>query len=449
MPPPTRVVVVLNRDLRVHDHPALSAAAEQYDEQVVLFVVDDRLVGSGAVGPNRARFLCQALADLRGALRGRGGELHVRRGDRVNEAMKVADEVGASALYVTRDVGALAQEREAALGKAAAGEGRRFETFPGVTVVDPDALRASGGGHYRVFTPFWRAWRDHPRRSPLPVPRRLKAPGGLACGRLPAPAELTDGAASPELPEGGETAGRAAMDRWLESGMESYDEGHDDLAGDRTSRLSPYLHFGCVSPVELESRAGIGPGAEAFVRQLAWRDFHHQVTLAFPEIGHRDYRSRGRRWRHDHDALDAWRLGQTGYPIVDAGMRQLRTEGWMHNRARLITASFLTKTMGLDWRHGARHFMHWLVDAEVANNYGNWQWVAGTGNDTRPNRVLNPIRQAERFDPDGAYVRRHVPELAGIEGRAVHQPWKLGALERSALDYTERIVDHETAAVRP
>jgi deoxyribodipyrimidine photo-lyase len=233
------------------------------------------------------------------------------------------------------------------------------------------------------------------------------------------------------------------MRRWLSSDLSSYDDGHDDLAGDRTSRLSAYLHFGCLSPTELEHRAGRGPGADAFVRQLAWRDFHHQVTLAFPEIDRRDYRPRGRSWRHDEVALEAWRRGRTGYPIVDAGMRQLRAEGWMHNRARMITASFLTKTMGLDWREGASHFMYWLADADVANNYGNWQWMAGTGNDTRPNRVLNPIRQAERLDPEGDYVRRYVPELAGVEGRAVHQPWKLSPPERSALNYPERIVDHE------
>jgi len=184
--------------------------------------------------------------------------------------------------------------------------------------------------------------------------------------------------------------------------------------------------------------SGRAPG---LIRQLAWRDFLHQVTAAFPAIATTDYRPRPTGWRRDDDALAAWRSGRTGIPIVDAGMRQLLAEGWMHNRARLITASFLTKTLGLDWRHGAAHFFRWLVDGDIANNAGNWQWAAGTGNDTRPNRVLNPIRQAHRFDADGEYVRRHVPELAAVPGRAVHEPWRLSKAERAGLDYPAPLLD--------
>ncbi len=211
---------------------------------------------------------------------------------------------------------------------------------------------------------------------------------------------------------------------------------------------SPYLHFGCVSPLELALRLGDREGGEAFVRQLCWRDFHHQVTASFGAIATDEYRPRGDRWRRRTADLDAWKEGRTGYPIVDAGMRQLRREGWMHNRARLITASFLTKDLYVDWRLGAGHFMRWLVDGDVANNSGNWQWVAGTGNDTRPHRVFNPLRQAERFDPSGDYVRRYVPELASVAGPAVHRPWMLPATQRAALDYPEPIVDHDEAVAR-
>jgi len=186
-------------------------------------------------------------------------------------------------------------------------------------------------------------------------------------------------------------------------------------------------------------------GEDAFARQLCWRDFHQQVLAANPQLPSRDYRPRGDRWRTDARAARAWREGRTGYPIVDAGMRQLALEGFMHNRARMIVASFLTKTLYLDWRLGAAHFAALLLDADVANNVGNWQWVAGTGNDTRPNRVLNPIRQALRFDPHGDYVRRHVPELAGVAGRAVHEPWRLGAARR-LLAYPEPLVDHDAGA---
>jgi len=180
-------------------------------------------------------------------------------------------------------------------------------------------------------------------------------------------------------------------------------------------------------------------GGEEFVRQLSWRDFHHQVTHAFPAMSRDDYR-RPRQWRHDEVALDAWKRGLTGVPIVDAGMRQLAREGWMHNRARLLVASFLTRRLAVDWRAGARHFLDLLADGDVANNSGNWQWVAGTGNDTRPNRVFNPIRQAHRFDPEGDYVRRYVPELESVEGGAVHEPWKLEPLLRRRLTYPDPIV---------
>jgi deoxyribodipyrimidine photo-lyase len=192
------------------------------------------------------------------------------------------------------------------------------------------------------------------------------------------------------------------------------------------------------------ARAIDGPGPAAFVRQLCWRDFYYQVTCAFPAISTEAYRNAGDTdWRADADALRHWQDGLTGVPVVDAGMRQLRAEGWMHNRARLITAAFLTKHLGVDWRPGVRWFFRWLLDGDVANNSGNWQWVAGTGNDTRPYRRFNPIRQAERFDPDGVYVRRYIPELASIEGRAVHQPWRLGR----TLDYPPPLESHRDDAV--
>ncbi|MFP5388518.1 MAG: cryptochrome/photolyase family protein, partial [Thermoleophilia bacterium] len=245
---------------------------------------------------------------------------------------------------------------------------------------------------------------------------------------------------------GGETAGRKAMWAFLRDGLAGYEEHHDDLAGDETSGLSPYLRFGCVSPLELLGEVRSRPGGAPFARQLCWRDFHHQVLAAFPALPRRDYRPRGDRWSRSRRAFEAWRAGRTGYPIVDAAMRQLRLEGRMHNRARMIVASFLTKDLYLDWRWGAGHFWDLLSDGEIANNAGNWQWVAGTGNDTRPNRVFNPIRQAHRFDPHGAYVRRYLPELEAIDGKSVHEPWRLDSAQRRQLDYPLPIVDHDEAA---
>jgi len=244
------------------------------------------------------------------------------------------------------------------------------------------------------------------------------------------------------LLRGGESAGAERARKWLRNGLEGYDgSGHDDLAADATSRLSPYLHFGCISARALAARARErgGEDAEAFVRQLCWRDFYAQLLAARPETQTEDLRSRGDRWVDDADALAAWKEGMTGFPLVDAGMRQLQAEGWMHNRARMVTASFLTKDLGIDWREGARHFFDLLLDGDVAQNIGNWQWVAGTGVDTRPNRVYNPAAQLKKLDPSGEYVRRHVEELAN---------WPAGDLSEPGLlapDYPRPILDHGDA----
>ncbi len=251
------------------------------------------------------------------------------------------------------------------------------------------------------------------------------------------------GSPSPELPQGGETVGRRRLERWLDDGLAAYGRRHDDLAANATSRLSPYLHFGCLSPLEVAERAQSRPGAQPFVRQLAWRDFFAQLLAANPQSAATDFRDRGDAWHDDADALAAWREGRTGYPVVDAGMRQLAREGWLHNRARLITASFLTKDLYLDWRLGAQHYFELLVDGDVASNAGSWQWVAGTGVDPRRHRIFNPTVQGKRFDPNGDYVRRYVPELAEIDGAAVHEPWRLGLLRPP--EYPEPIVDHAEA----
>ena len=406
-------LVLFTRDLRVHDHPALAAAADA-GPVVPLFVLDESLLASRNSSPNRAAFLVDCLHDLRRSLSARGTPLIVRRGDVITETMRVARATNAAALHVMADVSAHAKRRERLLEEACSATGVQLRRFPGVTVVPPGELRTGHRDHYRVFTPYWRVWRAHRWRPVAPAPRRLQ-PAALPPdhGTIPAAPSLVAGASSPLLPRGGEGAGRRLMHAWLRTGVSGHGASHDDLAGMGTSRLSPYLHFGCVSPLELVTRAEAAGDAEAFVRQLCWRDFHHQVTDAFPAIEGHDYRPRGQRWLHRPQALEAWKRGETGVPVVDAAMRQLLAQGWMPNRARLIAAGYLVRTLGIDWREGERHFMRWLVDGDVANNAGNWQWVAGTGNDTRPNRGFNVERQSRRFDSDGAYVRLHAPELAG------------------------------------
>jgi deoxyribodipyrimidine photo-lyase len=325
----------------------------------------------------------------------------------------------------------------------------RLRTHAGVTVVEPGELAPGGGDHYRVFTPYWRAWSEQPRRTSHPAPRELRLPAGIGPGRIPSLKRLSGDAPSPDLPRGGEGPARRRFDRWLRGGLADYESQRDTLAArSGTSHIGADLHFGGLSPATVLARVEGRPGGQAFARQLCWRDFHHQVLAARPDLPRVDYRHRGDRWRRSKRLADAWRQGRTGYPIVDAGMRQLAREGFMHNRARMIVASFLTKTLYLDWRLGAEHFSRLLVDADLANNVGNWQWVAGTGNDTRPNRVLNPLRQARRFDPEGEYVRRYVPELAAVPRGDVHEPWALDPAEQRALAYPAPIADHEEGAVQ-
>jgi deoxyribodipyrimidine photo-lyase len=442
-------LVLFTRDLRVHDQAALAAAVREAEHVVPLFVLDERLLAGRCAAPNRLAFLRDSLADLDRSLRERGARLIVRRGDVVRETVRLARASGAGAIYMSEDVSAYARARHARLSRACERERIRLRAFPGVTVVSAGALTPSGGGdHYRVFTPYFHAWSALSRFERAATPRRLQLPAEVRVGKLPSLKSLLrpGDAPSPELPAGGEQAGLTQMKRWLPRGLDEYEERHDDLAGDRTSHLSPFLHFGCLSPATALARAEGRAGAEAFARQLCWRDFHHQVLAARPDLPSADYRPRGDLWRQSKRLTEAWREGRTGYPIVDAGMRQLAREGWMHNRARLIVASFLTKLLYIDWRAGVAHFDALLIDADVANNVGNWQWVAGTGNDTRPNRVLNPIRQAHRFDPAGDYVRRYVPELSGVADRAIHEPWRLPAAQRRGLDYPKPVIDHVAAA---
>lgn len=438
-------VVLFTGDLRLHDNPTLRAALAGADEVVPLFVLDRAVEAAGFATPNRRAFLADCLTDLDAGLRKRGGRLVVRGGDVVEETCEVAAECGAGEVRTAGGVSGFAQRREDRLRRALESDGRRLHVHDAsLTVLPPGAVTPTGSDHFAVFTPYFRRWSAERPRDVLAAPRSVRVPAGV--GSEPVPARADTAGVSPGLAEGGETAGRGRLTAWQRAGLSSYEDGHDDLAGDMTSRLSPHLHFGTLSPTELVARARRvgGAGAEAFVRQLCWRDFHHQVLAARPDASSADYRTKHDRWRSEESAgaeIEAWQTGRTGYPVVDAAMRQLRHEGWMHNRGRLLTASFLTKTLYVDWRVGARHFLELLVDGDIANNQLNWQCMAGTGTDSRPNRVLNPVTQGRRYDPEGHYVRRWVPELSGLAGAAVHEPWKLPRPERARYDYPDPLVE--------
>lgn len=439
-------MALFTRDLRVHDNPVL-AAATRAAEVLPVFIVDETICATEYLSPNKAEFLVTALADLDEGLRRAGGQLIVRHGNTVREVCRLVRQCSVDEVHIAEDVSAYSRRREDRLRTQLAAVDCRLHVHTGsITVAAPGRLVPTGGREYfAVFTPYHRRWSQLPVRTPLSAPQYLRVPHGTGSEPVPAAKDLTTGTPSAQLPPGGESAGRRVARDWFREGIGAYADRHDDLAGDATSRLSPYLHFGCLSATELVHRSDLSAsGAAAFVRQLAWRDFHHQMLAARPELTRCDYRTRNDRWHDDTDALAAWQTGRTGYPIVDAGMRQLAAQGWMHNRARMITASFLAKTLYLDWRRGAKHFMGLLADGDLANNQLNWQWVAGTGADTRPNRVLNPIRQADRYDPDGAYVRRWIPELAHLDGGDIHRPWRWHA--DGVPGYPARIVDHEQAA---
>ncbi|WP_040699534.1 cryptochrome/photolyase family protein [Nocardia vinacea] len=431
-------IVLFTRDLRIHDNPALTAACREADSVVPLFVLDVDILARVRNAPNRMRFLAAALRELDEQLRARGGRLIIRRGRVVDEVERVAIDVDARSLHLATDVTRYSRGREHALRERLSRIGCGVQSHAAsITAVDPGAIRPdTGRGHYAIFTPYFRRWLDTPIRRPLAAPGTVTVPR-IAGEPIPDSADI--GAGSPELVVGGETTGRKVLEHWLSGPVRRYAEDKDVPAADGTSGLSPFLHFGCLSAAEVVTCTDTAdPGGYAFVRQLAWRDFYHQVLADRCDVAVSDYRAPLEPWRSDPPAEAAWQTGRTGYPMVDAGMRQLLTQGWMPGRARLIAASFLVKTLRVDWRAGAEHFEQWLVDADIANNRLNWQWMAGTGTDTRSSRVLNPLRQAERFDPDGDYVRRWLPELAMLPGVEIHRPWRAGI---RAADYPPPIVE--------
>ena len=431
----TTAIVWFRRDLRVHDNPSLTAAHRECDRVVPVFVLDPRLLEGRFPSPNRTWFLHGCLAELRQALRARGGDLVIREGLPEEVLPALARECGAGALYFAEDVSPFARARDRRVVEAVELDVR---PQPGHFVTDLDL------GPYTVFTPFHRAWQQLPRREVHGAPRALAFPSGLPVGRLPASPRPE--AADPFAP--GERVARERASAWLAGGLARYADHHDVLAGG-TSELSPYIHFGCLSVRELEERAS-GPGSAAFTRQLAWRDFYAHVLLHHPGNTRRAHK-REPDWDDDAGLLDAWREGRTGYPVVDAAMRQLLHRGWMHNRARLIAGCFLTKDLHLDWRAGEAHFMRHLLCGDEASNNGNWQWIASVGVDPAPyfRRMYNPTTQQRRHDPDGEYVRRWVPELRAVPLERLAEPWTMSAEEQAAAgcvigeDYPVPIVDHK------
>ena len=442
------------RDLRVRDLPALAAAARA-ERVVPVFVFDERLYRTGRFpSPPRTAFMLGCLRELDAALRERGARLVVRHGRPEREIPRLAHAAGARSVHWTADVSPWARRRDQRVVDALAKLSVRAHPHPGACVVDdPAAIRTQQGRPYTVFTPFSRTWLETERRALAVAPTELRLPSRLPVGRLPSPRDLGAELAAPLAFTPGERAGRRAAAPFLRAGLDGYERSHDVPAGG-TSRLSPYLRWGCLSPLELEAEVAAhrGDGARSYRRQLAWRDFYAAVLMHFPQVVRHEFqeRYRGLEWERPGAELEAWKQGRTGFPLVDAGMRQLAAEHWMHNRVRLVVGSFLTKDLHLDWRLGEAHFMALLVDGDMAANNGNWLWIASTGTDPAPyfQRLFNPIVQQRRHDPDGTYVRRWVPELRDVPDEHLAEPWRMDDDAQAAAgcvigrDYPEPIVDH-------
>jgi deoxyribodipyrimidine photo-lyase len=467
---PTTALLWYRRDLRVADHPALTFAVREFDRVVPVFVFDDALLRGRFASTPRTAFMLGCLRSLDEALRERGSALVVRRGRPEEELVALAEEAGAQAVLWTSDVAPYARARDMRVTRALRDAGVLARPQGGAYVVDVSRPRTQAGKPFTVFSPFHRHWLELERRTVHRAPSELPAlPGTVREGRLPALEDLGLDHASRPRPgavaawgdalavpfcEPGEPAARAALRRWLDGLIDAYADTHDLLAAGGTSGLSPYLRWGCVSAAECEQRAARrgGEGSRAWIRQLCWREFYAHVLLTHPDNARLEFQPRYRElaWVDDDQALDAWRAGRTGYPLVDAGMRQLARTGWMHNRARLVTGSFLTKDLHLDWRLGEAHFEALLLDGEPAQNNGNWQWVTSVGVDPAPyfRRIFNPMLQQRRFDPEGAYVRRWVPELRDVLDDRLVEPWTMSEEEQAAAncvigrDYPAPIVEH-------
>ena len=425
-------VLWLRRDLRVADHPALTAAAAE-GEMTALFVLDPVLWR--AVGPVRRAWIAATLRELDTRL-----PLTLRVGDPAAVVPAVAHGVGAERLHVERDTTPYAAARDRRVAAALREAGIEPVVSGTPYAVAPGEVTTKAGGNYAVFTPFSRAWAEHGWPAPEPAPTGLSTTGSDHDAEAVAMLDDALAAEHPALPDAGEEAARGRWRDFLDE-IGDYDEARDRPDLDGTSRLSPYLRLGVVHPRTL--LAELAPlrseGSRRFRLELAWRDFYADVLHHAPDSAWADLHPLGIEYDDPGAGFEAWQRGETGFPIVDAGMRQLLATGWMHNRVRMIVASFLTKDLHVWWPHGARHFLAHLLDGDIASNNHGWQWTAGTGTDASPYfRVFNPVTQGERFDPDGDYVRRWVPELRDLPGKRAHQPWKHGG----APGYPDPILDH-------
>jgi deoxyribodipyrimidine photo-lyase len=460
----------LRRDLRLSHHPALAAAVEAGMRIVPVYILDDETAGNWKMGGASRWWLAQSLRSLERRLRGIGSRLILRRGETERTLRDLIAETGAAAVYFARGYEPFQRELEERLKGALDEIGTECRRFGGQILFEPEKFVNRSGEPFRIFTPFYKALvqQDTPRRL-LPAPSELRSPQAwprsdkLESWELePARPDWTGGIRAAWTP--GEAAAQKRLQLFAETMVESYRDRRNFPETDATSRLSPHLAFGEISPrqvwhavltaAEASGRSEMG---ETYLKEIAWREFSYHLLFHFPALPEKAFKQEfdGFPWRDDACDLQAWRKGRTGYPIVDAGMRQLWQTGWMHNRVRMVVASFLIKHLLVPWQTGEAWFWDTLVDADLANNAASWQWVAGSAADAAPYfRIFNPVLQGEKFDPDGSYVRAFCPELARLPAAAIHKPWEAeGALldrarVKMGVTYPYPIISHAEARQR-
>jgi deoxyribodipyrimidine photo-lyase len=451
-----RVIHWFRRDFRITDNTALAAAVERGEEVVPVYLSSDWQGQHRWTGSARQEFLCGSFASLAKNLETIGGHLIIRKGDAVNELEKLLIETGATAIFANRDPDPFGRAVEARLARVCEAKGVELFLYKDICIHERDEVLTGQGTNYRVFTPYSKAWFSLPKPAPTGSIKQIKTPGGISSLPLP---QLSDWGlvSSVTIPESGERAARERLKSFLSARVGLYGEQRDipSLAG--TSQLSQDLRFGLISPRQILAAAkkveeGLAHDGRKsmmkFLTEIVWREFYMQLLWHYPELLDQEFNTtwRGMEWpgpAGQADSFDRWCEGQTGFPIVDAAMRQLAATGWMHNRARMIVAMFLTKNLHLDWRLGEAFFMRSLVDGEIASNNGGWQWSAGTGADAAPYfRIQNPWSQTKRYDPEGLYIRKWIPELKNVSTASLLDPPQDG--RPIASGYPLPIVDHST-----
>ncbi|MBI1210700.1 MAG: deoxyribodipyrimidine photo-lyase [Alphaproteobacteria bacterium] len=452
-------IVWFRQDLRLADNPALHAAAETNRRLVLLYVLDDETPGRWRMGGAARWWLHHSLAALGASLEPFGIQLVLRRGRASTVVPEIVAECGAGAIFWNRCYEPFAVARDAALKAQFTARDLDVRTFNGSLLCEPWMVKTKTGEPFKVFTPFWRACLTQEVRAPIPTPKRLRPHARIRSDDLAAwkllPSRPNWAKAFPWQP--GEAFALNRLRAFVDAQLASYQEGRDQLGVIGTSQLSAHLRFGEITPAQIYNIIGDGAGSETYLKEIIWREFSYNLLYHWPDIAEANWKKPFDRfpWRDDAEGLRAWCEGRTGYPVVDAAMRELWTTGYMHNRARMIAASFLTKHLLIDWRRGEEWFWDTLVDADLANNAASWQWVAGSGADAAPYfRIFNPVAQGERFDADGAYVRRWLPELARLPNEFVHKPWQADHATMRAANvdlgntYPHPSVDHAAARAR-